>query len=130
MSDKAQTEALRNLAVRSNDGYLCGPALAAADKIDAQAKRIDELEAENREREKTVQALYNVDGVRKAVQAARADALREALKTVTGFTEALSTTVTDFNVAGLQVPESIDGELRAARKIEVCISELIEGAKP
>jgi hypothetical protein len=54
-------EYLRQLAVRSNDGYLCGPALQAADEIErlraghaardaevaANAERVAVLEAEN-----------------------------------------------------------------------------------
>ncbi len=36
-------ERLRSLAVKSNDGYLRGPALEAADHIEAQAAEIERL---------------------------------------------------------------------------------------
>ena len=37
------TDHLRELAVRSNDGYLCGPALQAADRIEALTEERDAL---------------------------------------------------------------------------------------
>jgi len=39
----SNTEHLRKLAVNSNDGYLCGPALSAADEIDRLRAERDRL---------------------------------------------------------------------------------------
>jgi hypothetical protein len=92
------------------------------DDYRAQAERIAELEAQALQAAGQSFALQNQDEIRKA----RIGGMQEARARAEGLAEALCTTISDFNSATTKVPESIDAELRAARKIEASITDMIE----